>query len=113
MFQQRQLNDIYQLVEVSVTAAVSVGAVNNNSVAGPAVVACKAGGNPATFALGDTLEVYAPAGAALNGVVLLASPSTTAGSCFLTAVNTTGGAVTPTASSIYTIVAKRVTPQLI
>lgn len=113
MFQQRQLNEIYQLVEVSKTAALSVGAVGNNAVAGPAVVACTIGGSPATFALGDTLEVYAPASAALNGVVLVASPSPTPGSCFITGINSTGGSVTPTASTVYTIVAKRVTPTLI
>lgn len=115
MYQQRQLNEIYSFIEVSQTAATSIGAVGNNASAGSAAVACTIPGTttPASFALGDILEVVAPASAALNGVCLQASPTATPGTCTITATNTTGGSITPTASTVYRIIAKRVAPTVI
>ena len=108
MLQQRQLNEVYALFEVSTSAAASPGAITNGSVV-QATNACTLQGttSAATFALGDNLEVIAPASAALNGVEVKAFPTATAGTCNLVFVNNTGGTVTPVASSVYKIIAKR------
>jgi hypothetical protein len=115
MLQQRQLNDIYQLLEISFTAASTPGAITNGSVVSSTPLACTLQGttNPATFALGDNLEVIAPASAALNGVQVAAYPLATAGSCNLVFTNNTGGTVTPTAATVYKIIAKRFTATVI
>jgi hypothetical protein len=112
VFQQRQVNEIYD-VEVSFTAAASPGAITNGSVA-TASLACTLGGgaNAATFGLGDILEVVAPASAALNGVAVSAQPTATAGTALLIFLNNTGGSITPTASSIYKIIARRIKPNV-
>ena len=114
MFQQRQLNEIYAQYEVSNSAAASPGAITNGSLV-QATNACTIQGttSPATFALGDSLEVIAPASAALNGVEVKAFPTATAGTCNLVFLNNTGGTVTPTASSVYRIIAKRFRNDLI
>jgi hypothetical protein len=107
VFQQRQYNEI-QLVEISQTAAVSPGAIVDAAVS-HSTAACTLGGTttPATFGLGDVLEVIPPAGAALNGVEVKAFPTATVGTCNLVFLNNTGGSITPTASTKYTIRAKR------
>jgi len=69
-----------------------------------------AGPSNATFALGDNLEVIAPAAAALNGIVVTASPSATPGTCVVSFQNNTGAGITPVASTKYTILAKRFPP---
>jgi hypothetical protein len=111
MFQQRQLNEIYTSIEVSATAAASPGAITNTSLV-QATNACVIPGttNAATFALGDVLIVQPPASAALNGVEVKAFPTATAGTCNLVFLNNTGGTVTPTASTVYKIIATRVAP---
>jgi hypothetical protein len=114
MFQQRQLNEIYGSVEVSNTAATSPGAITGAATV-IATVACTLQGttNAASFALGDNLEVIAPASAALNGVDITATPTATPGTCILIFDNSTGVSVTPTASSVYKIIAKRFRNDLI
>lgn len=111
MFQQRQLNEIWPLVEISYTAALSPGAVGAGSsvqVSAVCTVGSPLGGSSAAqFALGDTLEVIAPASAALNGIVVEAAPSATVGTCVVTFRNNTAGSITPVASTIYKIIAKR------
>jgi hypothetical protein len=111
MFQQRQLNELYD-VEVSFSAAASPGAITNGSVVAATNACTLSGGAAATFALGDVLEVVPPAGAALNGVEVKAFPTATAGTCNLVFLNNTGGSVTPTASSVYKIIAKRYKPNV-
>ena len=112
MFQQRQINDVYQLVEVSQTPAFTPGAVGNNSVLGSSQ-ACTLGGttNPATFAIGDELEVFPTTVTATNGIHVAAAPTSVAGTAIITFVNGSGGGVTPV-SGVYKIVAKRITPTL-
>jgi hypothetical protein len=114
MFQQRQLNEIYSFMEVSQTPAQTPGAITNGSLVSTAV-ACTIQGttNPATFTLGDVLDVLAPASAALNGVAVSAQPTGTPGTCQLIFLNNTGGSVTPVAGSVYKIVARRVAPTVI
>jgi hypothetical protein len=112
MFSQRQLNEIWPFIEVSFsTANVSPGAVAS---ATPTVVtaACSlgtplgGGTSAATFALGDELEVVAPASAATNGLQVIASPTATAGTAEIMFLNFTGSPITPVAA-IYKIIAKR------
>jgi hypothetical protein len=114
MYQQRQLNEVYAFFEVSNTAAASPGAVSNGASVNVSV-ACTLQGttNAATFALGDNLEVIAPASAALNGVEVAAYPSATPGTANLVFTNNTGGNVTPTASTVYRIIAKRFRADLV
>jgi hypothetical protein len=109
MFQQRQLNEIEALIEVSNTPALTPGAVGNGStVAVSAACTLQGTTSPATFALGDNLqEVIAPAAAALNGIVVFAGPGPTPGTCFVYFQNQTGGSITPTAATAYKIIAKR------
>ena len=108
MFQQRQINEFYDY-EVSFTAAASPGAVGNAALvaADNACTLVSGSGGAATFALGDVLEVIAPASAALNGVAVSVQPEATAGTCRLIFLNNTGGSVTPVAATIYKIIAKR------
>ena len=114
MFQQRQMNEVWPLVEESYsTSTVSPGAVaNGQTVVFVAAVPCSLGApggggtSAATFAVGDTLEVVAPASAALNGILVSAAPNATPGSCTLYFTNGTAGSVTPVAA-IYKIIAKR------
>jgi hypothetical protein len=112
MFQQRQMNEVWPLVEESFsTATVAPGAITNGSLATASTaftLGSPGGGgtSAATFALGDTLEVIAPALAALNGVACTAYPTATAGTALIVFLNNTGGTVTPVAA-IYKIIAKR------
>lgn len=108
-FQTRQLEEIYAFFEVSVTPALTPGAVGNGTTVGVSA-ACTLQGttNAATFAVGDSLDdVIAPASAALNGILVSAAPGPTPGTCFVYFQNQTGGSITPTASTVYKIVAKR------
>lgn len=107
MFQQRQLNDIMQLMEVS-TATIAPGAVTSGST--PVYSATAFPG--ATFALGDQLEIFPAAGTACNGILVSATPTGTVGTAGVYFQNTTGGTITPV-SGKYTIVATRITPTLI
>lgn len=108
-FANRQLEEIYCFIEVSVTPALSPGSVGNGAtVAVSAACTLQGTTTPATFALGDELDdVIAPASANLNGIVVFAAPGPTPGTCFVYFQNQTGGAITPTAGSVYKIVAKR------
>jgi hypothetical protein len=109
MFQQRQLNEVEAFIEVSNTPALSPGAVGNGTTVSVSA-ACTLQGttSAATFAPGDWLgEVIAPAAAALNGIVIFAAPGPTPGTCFVYFQNQTGGSITPVASQVYKIVAKR------
>lgn len=112
MFQQRQMNEVWPLVEESYsTSNVSPGAVTSAtpvSVTAACSLGTPLGGgtSAATFALGDTLEVVPPSGAATNGLVVVAAPTATVGTAQITFINYTGSSVTPVAS-IYKIIAKR------
>lgn len=66
-----------------------------------------AAGTPATFALGDQLEIFPSAAAATNGVNVSASPTATAGTAGVYFTNNTGGSITPVATATYVIVATR------
>lgn len=116
MFSSRQYEEVNPLVEISFVA-LTPGAVNNGSTLIGASGACKlgsaTGGTPATFALGDQLEVFGSAGAALNGVQVQASPTATAGTAEFYFSNITGSNVTPVAGAIYTVVATRLVNTLV
>lgn len=113
MFASRQFEEISPLIEISRTGTVAPGAITTATAVGVSV-ACtvgtlpSGGASPATFALGDQLEVFPPAGAAINGVIVSASPTATPGTCELVFQNNTGGTITPVSSVGYVIVATRI-----
>ena len=116
MFQQRQLNDIYQLVEVSF-ATVSPGAITTGSkavVTVTPVLGSATGTQNATIALGDSVEVIPSAGVgSVAGLVITALPTgVSAGQVIVSFYNASAGTITPT-SGTYTFVAKRYTNTLI
>lgn len=114
MFQQRQLNEVSPLTEVSFCVS-TPGTVASGTTVVYAAVACTVGGayastnSPATFALGDQLEVFPSAAAATNGLLVSAAPTATPGTVGLYFQNSTGSSVTPVAGAKYTIVATRIT----
>jgi hypothetical protein len=117
MFQQRQLNDLYQLMEVSFTAAVAPGIIASGAAARVSTT-CTTGSpsspsqDLAQFNIGDNIEVIAPASAGnLAGLIIQAWPSAQ-GTCLITFYNQSGGNITPVSAN-YTIVAKRITAQLL
>ena len=117
MFQQRQLNDVFQLLEVSYTGTVNPGGITTGSKA-VVTVACVVGGisntSPATFTLGDDLEIIPAAGAgALGGLIITAQPTATAGTCTISFYNASTGTITPTSSTGWVVVGKRITPTLV
>ena len=111
-FAQRQLNEVWPLLEISyTTATVSPGSVTSAtpvSVTAACSLGTPLGGSTsaATFTLGDQLEVITPASVATNGLVVVAAPTATVGTAQITFINYTGSSVTPVAG-IYKIVAKR------
>lgn len=113
-FANRQWEEIVGFVEVSTTAASSPGAVGNGTTVAVSV-ACTLQGTttPANFSNGDLLDAIAPASAALNGILLTASPGPTPGTCFLYFQNQTGGSITPVAASVYKIIARRFRPDIV
>ena len=115
MFQQRQIAEVNPLTEFSFATATPGAVANGTTVA--VLVACTLGatgsGFPATFALGDQLEVYASAAAATNGINVSASPSATPGSAYLYFQNQTGGSITPVAGAKYTLSATRLPATLV
>jgi hypothetical protein len=112
MFQTRQLEDVFQQVEIS-TATISPGAVANGAANAVYVAAAftTPGGVAASFNAGDYLIVIPPLGAAVNGVSIDATGTATAGTAGVAFTNVTGGSITP-ASGKYTIIAIRITPTL-
>lgn len=111
-FQQKQYGDISPLNEVS-QATVSPGAVATATTVGVSVACTILGGTvPATFAMGDQLEVFPPAAAALAGISVVASPTATVGTAAFQFTNATGGSITPV-SGVYRIVATRLPATMI
>jgi hypothetical protein len=114
MFQQRQLNDVYQLMEVSVTAPFTIGSIAPN-VGQHINVTCSIGGTgvePAQFNLGDSLEViFSSNFGSLAGFNYQAWP-VSAGVAQIVFNNSSAGTITPNANGTATIIAKRITPQL-
>ena len=112
MFQTRQYEEINPLVEVSRCVA-TPGAITTGTTVNVATAVCTVGAqgvgtSPATFALGDQLEVFPSAAAATNGIIVQAAPTATPGTCTLSFANPTGGSITPTAGAVYTIIATRI-----
>lgn len=116
MFQQRQFAEVYPLVEISF-AALTPSAVSAGATVGVTATACTLGntgsGLPATFAVGDQLEVWPSPGAATNGLIVSAAPSATVGSATFSFYNPTAGSITPVAGSKYTIVAVRTAANIV
>lgn len=114
MFQARQIEEIQALTEISFCVATPGAVASGSTTIGVAAAVCTVGaftgGTPATFALGDQLEVYPSAAAATNGVLVSAAPTATPGTCTLYFQNITGSSVTPVAGAKYTIVATRLNP---
>lgn len=106
-YQSRQYEEMQPLVELSFSVAFTPGAVANNTTISSAQ-ACTLSGSttPASFALGDQLEVFAPASAATNGLVVSAAPGPTPGTAVFFFQNGTLGTITPV-SAVYRVVATR------
>jgi len=115
MFSTRQFEEIQPLVEISFVNLTpgAVGGSNTVGVAG----ACKLGNAgssfPATFALGDQIEVFPSAATATNGVVVSGAPTATVGTAEFNFQNATGGSITPTAGATYMIIATRPLPTVV
>jgi hypothetical protein len=116
MFQQRQVAEINPLVELSF-ANITPGAVGNTTtvtVAAQAFTLGTAGSaSPATFTLGDQLAIYPSAAAAINGLIVSASPTATPGTATVTFYNGTGGSITPVAGAKYAVQATRLPATLV
>lgn len=117
MFQPRQIDEVQQLTEVSYAnmtpGAVANGATTLVGVAQAFTVGAAGSTSPATFALGDQLEIYPSPAANANGVSVSAFPTATPGTAQVYFTNSTAGSITPTAGAKYTIIATRITPTLI
>ena len=115
MFQQRQINDIYQLVEVSF-ATVAPGAITTGSKASVTVSPVIGGGaglSASQCVLGDqVLQVIAPAGAGNLGGLIISGQVSAAGQVTVSFFNASTGTITPT-SAVYTFVIARFTPTLL
>jgi len=115
MFQQRQLNDVYQQVEVSIAVGVTGGTITAGStITRTAACTIGLGTTPAQFAQGDILECIPPAGAGFpSNLIIQAWPTATPGTCVIALLNcgSTNAGFANTAN--YTIIAKRITSQLI
>lgn len=114
MFQARQIDEVQALTEISKGAA-SPGAVAPGVTVSVGAVVCTTGAagvgtQPATFALGDQLEVVPSAGAATNGLQVAAAPTATPGTCSLSFFNATAGSITPTGGAVYMVIATRYQP---
>lgn len=118
MFQARQIDEVQAQTEISKFVA-TPGAVGAGLVVNVAAVACSVGGagagtgSPATFAVGDQLEVVPSAAAALNGVQVSVAPSATPGTATVSFLNPTAGSITPVAGSLYTVIATRLQPGIL
>jgi hypothetical protein len=111
-FNSRQFEEIYGLVEVSVSPSFTPGAVGNNAVAGSTQACVINGTTTASQAvLGDIVDVVAPASAALNGLLVEAAPTATPGTLTFSFTNTTGGSITPIAA-VYKVIIRRVRPDI-
>lgn len=114
MFQARQIDEVQALTEISFGVATPGAVATGATILVGASMACTVGaftgGQPATFALGDQLEVYPSVAAATNGLSVSAFPTATPGTCELYFTNATGGSITPVAGAKYTIVATRLNP---
>lgn len=117
MFAQRNVAEIDPVVEWSFSASFTPGAVANNTIV-TSSQPCTVGNPltaslfPATFALGDQLEVFPPATALTNGLQVTASPGPTAGTAIFYFSNGTLGSITPVAG-IYKVLAKRQSPNIL
>jgi hypothetical protein len=114
-FNSRQINELQPLAEVSFCTA-TPGAVGNNTTVGVTVSAtlgAAGSGFPATFGLGDWIQVYPSAGAATNGISVTAAPNATAGSVTLYFQNNSGASVTPVAGATYKLIAYRQSNSLV
>ena len=107
MYQPRQFEEMQPLSELSFSVSFTPGAVANNTTISSSQ-ACTLSGTtvPASFALGDQLEVFAPASAATNGLVVSAAPGPTPGTAVFYFQNGTLGSITPVAA-VYKVIATR------
>jgi hypothetical protein len=115
MFQQRQFGEIQPLTEISF-AVITPGAVGNGTTVGTATaftLGATGSASPASFALGDQLEIFPSAAAAANGVNITAVPTATVGTAEVYFQNQTGGPITPVAGAKYTIIATRLPATLV
>jgi hypothetical protein len=115
MFSSRQYEEVNPLVEISF-AVITPGAVGNSTIVATATAfQLTAAGSavPASFALGDQLEIFPSAAAACNGVNVSAVPTATPGTAEVYFQNNTGGSITPVAGAKYTIVASRLPATLV
>lgn len=115
MFQVRQFEEIQPLVELSYVT-LSPGAVGGAAtvgVSGACTLGAAGSAFPATFALGDQLEVFPTAAAACNGIVVSCAPTGTAGTAEFNFQNATGGSITPVGGAKYVVIATRLSNALV
>jgi hypothetical protein len=116
MFQQRQLNDVYQLVETGFTSSGNPGTVSAGNVQ-HLTLSVYTGANadtadPAQVTLGDQVDIIATLGtASVAGLIVQATP-VAAGSVEIMFYNTTGSPIVPGIVS-YIILSKRLTPTVL
>lgn len=112
-FFARQRDEVNPLVEISFTPSFTPGAVANGATVATSQ-ACTLGNTTvaATFNLGDIMDIFPPASAALNGLHCSVFPTATAGTAQIYFINSTGGSITPVAAK-YLIVATRIQPTLV
>ena len=113
MFTSRQFNELF-LEEVATTGPLTTGSITSGN-SKTLTVACVAGNisavgtAPATFQLGDILEVCLPPDANNpNGLIVDAWPTATQGTCVIALYNSSGAPKNANTTLGYTIVARRV-----
>lgn len=115
MFMSRQYEETNPLNELSFVL-LTPGAVGNGTtvaLTGACTLGNTGSGFPATFTLGDQLEVFAAGAAATNGILVSAAPTATPGTAEFYFQNQTGGSITPVAGAKYTIIATRLVNTLV
>ena len=116
MFQQRQLNDVYQLIEVSFATVTSPGAITSGNKAVVSLIAPVLGSingtQSATFNLGDFIEAIPSAAVGSLGGLLIEAQPTASGVCAISFYNASAGTITLNTAA-WTFVVQRFTNTLI
>lgn len=110
MLQSRQINEIYNLVEVSYAgfqlSSTTTGAIAVQSIT--FVLNSAVGTVPATFMPGDLIELYPSAAVgSVAGLIITAIPLATAGQLAISVKNVAGSTISP-ALGVWTCIAKRI-----
>jgi hypothetical protein len=110
MFQSRQINDIYNLVEVSFvnfTLTSTTGGTTTTQTGIAPTLGAPGSNAPATFQAGDIIELYPSAAVGPLAALLLGAYPSAQGILTIAILNRSAATVTPSAG-VWTVVAKRV-----